>query len=68
MKRHRRRTYEPEPPVALPTDPVTMLYRRVDQTDGRAVWFRRLFVEVVAVQAIKNVIAAKTRLSLKYFI
>ncbi|MGO4567137.1 LysR family transcriptional regulator [Rhizobium sp. 2YAF20] len=38
-----------EPPVALPTDPVTMLYRRVDQTDGRAVWFRRLFVEVVAV-------------------
>ncbi len=37
-----------QPPLDLPADPVTMLYRRVDQADSRAVWFRRLFVEVVA--------------------
>ena len=36
-----------EPPIALPADPVTMLYRRVDRADGRSVWFRRLFVDVV---------------------
>jgi DNA-binding transcriptional LysR family regulator len=35
-----------EPPIALPADPVTMLYRRVDRADGRSVWFRRLFVDV----------------------
>ncbi|MGV1755844.1 LysR family transcriptional regulator [Rhizobium sp. A22-96] len=35
------------PPLDLPADPVTMLYRRVDQADSRAVWLRRLFVEVV---------------------
>lgn len=35
------------PPLELPADPVTMLYRRVDQADSRAVWLRRLFVEVV---------------------
>jgi DNA-binding transcriptional LysR family regulator len=35
------------PPLELPADSVTMLYRRVDQADGRAVWLRRLFVEVV---------------------
>ncbi|MDU0311366.1 LysR family transcriptional regulator [Rhizobium sp. 25PS6] len=35
-----------EPPLSLPADPVTMLYRRVDQTDGRARWFRRLFIDV----------------------
>ncbi|MGZ2482652.1 LysR family transcriptional activator of mexEF-oprN operon [Rhizobium pisi] len=35
-----------EPPLSLPADPVTMLYRRVDQADGRARWFRRLFIEV----------------------
>jgi hypothetical protein len=23
-----------------------MLYRRVDRADGRAAWFRRLFIEV----------------------
>ncbi|MBY3302311.1 LysR family transcriptional regulator [Rhizobium laguerreae] len=34
------------PPLALPADPVTMLYRRVDQADGRARWFRRLFLDV----------------------
>ena len=37
-----------ELPLELEADPVTMLYRRVDQADSRAVWFRRLFVEVVA--------------------
>lgn len=36
------------PPIELPADPITMLYRRVDQADGRALWFRRLFVEVAA--------------------
>lgn len=35
-----------DPPLDLPAQPVTMLYRRVDRTDARAVWFRRLFVEV----------------------
>jgi LysR family transcriptional activator of mexEF-oprN operon len=35
------------PPLDLPLEPVTMLYRRVDRADGRSVWFRRLFVEVV---------------------
>ncbi|HWT58442.1 MAG TPA: LysR family transcriptional regulator, partial [Rhizobium sp.] len=33
-------------PLSLPADPVTMLYRRVDQADGRARWFRRLFLDV----------------------
>ncbi len=36
-----------EPPIELPADPVTMLYRRVDRADGRSVWFRNLFVDVV---------------------
>lgn len=35
------------PPVGLPSDKVSMLYRRVDQADGRSVWFRALFVEVI---------------------
>ncbi|MDE1994649.1 MAG: LysR family transcriptional regulator [Rhizobiaceae bacterium] len=35
-----------EPPLDLPADSVTMLYRRVDRLDSRALWFRRLFVEV----------------------
>lgn len=35
-----------EPPLSLPADPVTMLYRRVDQADGRSRWFRRLFIDV----------------------
>jgi DNA-binding transcriptional LysR family regulator len=34
------------PPIELPADPVSMLYRRVDRADERAAWFRRLFVEV----------------------
>jgi DNA-binding transcriptional LysR family regulator len=36
------------PPLELPADPVTMLYRRVDRADGRSVWFRSLFIEVVS--------------------
>ena len=36
-----------EPPFELPAEPVTMLYRRVDQADSRSVWLRRLTVEVV---------------------
>ncbi len=35
-------------PFDIPADPVSMLYRRVDQADGRAVWFRRLFIEVAS--------------------
>ncbi|KAA0700276.1 LysR family transcriptional regulator [Neorhizobium sp. P12A] len=34
------------PPFDLPAIPVTMLYRRIDETDPRAQWFRRLFIEV----------------------
>jgi DNA-binding transcriptional LysR family regulator len=37
-----------EPPLDLPAEQVTMLYRRVDRTDSRAVWFRRLFVDIAA--------------------
>lgn len=36
------------PPVALEAAPVSLLYRRVDRADGRAQWFRRVFVEVAA--------------------
>ncbi len=36
-----------KPPFELPADPVTMLYRRVDQADSRSVWLRRLTVGVV---------------------
>lgn len=36
------------PPVALEAAPVSLLYRRVDRADGRARWFRRIFVEVAA--------------------
>ena len=38
-----------QPPLSLPADPVTMLYRRVDQADGRARWFRGLFLDVASV-------------------
>jgi LysR family transcriptional activator of mexEF-oprN operon len=34
------------PPVELEASPVSVLYRRVDRVDGRARWFRRVFVEV----------------------
>lgn len=34
-------------PFELAAEPVTLLYRRIDQADSRAVWLRRLFVEVV---------------------
>ncbi len=35
-----------DPPIPLPSDTVSMLYRRVDEADGRSAWFRQLFVEV----------------------
>ena len=41
------------PPVELEASPVSMLYRRVDRADGRAQWFRRVFVEV-AREALKT--------------
>jgi LysR family transcriptional activator of mexEF-oprN operon len=37
-----------KPPIEIPTEPVSMLYRQVDRVDNRAVWFRRVFVEVAA--------------------
>lgn len=36
------------PPLKLPVEPISMLYRRVDQADGRLAWFRKLFIEVAA--------------------
>lgn len=33
-------------PIALPSDPVSMLYRRVDHVDGRSMWFRQLVAQV----------------------
>lgn len=41
------------PPVELQASPVSLLYRRVDRADGRAQWFRRVFVEV-AREALKT--------------
>lgn len=35
-------------PVPLASAPVSLLYRRVDRADARAVWFRELLVGVVA--------------------
>ena len=35
------------PPISLPGDHVSMLYRRVDEADGRSAWFRKLFTQVV---------------------
>lgn len=35
------------PPLDLPVEPISMLYRRIDHADERARWFRRLFMEVV---------------------
>ncbi|SFA79711.1 DNA-binding transcriptional regulator, LysR family [Rhizobium sp. NFR07] len=35
-----------DPPLPLPSDAVSMLYRRVDEADGRSIWFRRLFAQV----------------------
>ncbi|MET0439055.1 MAG: LysR family transcriptional regulator [Devosia sp.] len=34
------------PPLPLPRDPVSLLYRRVDQADGRSMWFRQLLTQV----------------------
>ncbi|MBS1081249.1 LysR family transcriptional regulator [Gluconobacter kondonii] len=36
------------PPLKLPVEPISMLYRRVDHADGRLSWFRQLFNEVAA--------------------
>ncbi|RAR56357.1 DNA-binding transcriptional LysR family regulator [Paraburkholderia unamae] len=41
------------PPLDLPMEPISVLYRRTDQMDGRSIWFRRLFADVVA-QALKT--------------
>lgn len=35
-----------DPPLSLPSDAVSMLYRRVDEADASSAWFRRLFKEV----------------------
>lgn len=35
-----------DPPLTLPSDPVSMLYRRVDHADGRSMWFRQLVAQV----------------------
>lgn len=37
-----------DPPLALPHDCVSMLYRRVDDADGRSMWFRQLVAQVAA--------------------
>jgi DNA-binding transcriptional LysR family regulator len=34
-------------PLALPTEPISMLYRRTDQMDGRSIWFRNIIKEVI---------------------
>jgi DNA-binding transcriptional LysR family regulator len=36
------------PPVELQAMPVSMLYRRIDEADPRAKWFRTLFVDVAS--------------------
>jgi DNA-binding transcriptional LysR family regulator len=36
------------PPLQVPVEPISMLYRRLDLADEGQVWFRRLFGEVVA--------------------
>jgi DNA-binding transcriptional LysR family regulator len=35
------------PPLALPMEPISMLYRRSDQMDGRSIWFRDLIKDVI---------------------
>lgn len=37
-----------EAPLALPTEPISMLYRRTDQMDGRFIWFRSMVLEVIS--------------------
>lgn len=37
-----------DPPIALQSMPVSMLYRRIDEADPRAKWFREIFVEVAS--------------------
>ncbi|GAA4499629.1 LysR family transcriptional regulator [Gluconacetobacter tumulicola] len=36
------------PPLKLPVEPISMLYRRVDHADRRLAWFRHFFIEVAA--------------------
>lgn len=36
------------PPLDLPAEPISLLYRRIDHADGRSAWFRQLFADVVA--------------------
>lgn len=36
-----------EPPLAIPSASVTLLYRRTDRADGRAAWFRQLVADTV---------------------
>ena len=35
-------------PVELPLEPISMLYRRTDQMDGRSIWFRQVIREVMS--------------------
>ncbi|WP_416262191.1 LysR family transcriptional regulator [Gibbsiella quercinecans] len=39
-------------PLDLPVEPISMLYRRVDEAKGDSAWFRQLFIDVAA-QALK---------------
>lgn len=49
-----------EPPFEMDAVPVSMLYRRIDEADARAKWFRDIFVEVASAtltdQGCKNAI------------
>ncbi|MBP2166815.1 DNA-binding transcriptional LysR family regulator [Erwinia toletana] len=36
------------PPLDFPAEPISMLYRKVDDVKGSAAWFRQLFIEVAA--------------------
>lgn len=35
-------------PFELPTEPISMLYRRTDQMDGRSIWFRNTVKEIMS--------------------
>ncbi|AKA81068.1 hypothetical protein VO64_0522 [Pseudomonas synxantha] len=34
--------------MELPLEPISMLYRRTDQMDGRSIWFRQVIREVMS--------------------
>jgi LysR family transcriptional regulator, mexEF-oprN operon transcriptional activator len=36
-----------QPPLAIPSAPVSLLYRRTDRADSRAAWFRELVIDTV---------------------